>query len=311
MSRALAVVFGLLVLASWLLWDDGPLGHTSRPDARPHPAQDSDERPPTSTQTIRAQKIPTQTGAQTSASVSAAPPPVAGDRGAGWRRLFDGASFEGWKLYQAEDDSIEFWEIEDGALVFTRDVSLAGLIWNHLNPFVRSAADLMTRERFGDFDLSIEWKISPGGNSGILYLVPDERRSLAWDLGLEMQVLDDAGHRDGRIERHRAGDLYDLQSLARDAARPVGEWNTARIRRRGDHLEHWLNGVKTVDIVRGSREWQRAVAASKFEGIEGYGLAERGHIVLQDHGDVVWYRNIEILDLDAAAAPVRPAPPEP
>ena len=219
------------------------------------------------------------------------------EEAAGWRLLFDGRSFEGWKIYGAEDETIEFWEIDDGALHFTRDVSFAGLIWNHLNPFTRGAADLMTKERFGDFELSVDWRISPGGNSGIFYCVPDESQALAWDRGLEMQVLDDAGHRDGQIELHRAGDLYDLQSLTRDAAHPVGSWNTARIRVEGDHIQHWLNDQPTADITRASPEWKRAVAASKFADTEGYGLADRGHITLQDHGDLVWYRNIKIREL--------------
>ncbi|MBJ20683.1 MAG: DUF1080 domain-containing protein [bacterium] len=221
---------------------------------------------------------------------------------AGWRLLFDGRSFEGWKIYGAKDDSIEFWRIENAALAFTRDVSLAGLVWNHLNPFSRAAADLMTKERFSDFELSIDWRISPGGNSGIFYLVPDERSALAWDLGLEMQVLDDAAHSDGQIERHRAGDLYDLQSLVRDAANPVGEWNRARIRVQGSHIEHWLNDRPIVDITRGSPDWRSAVANSKFADTEGFGLAERGHITLQDHGDLVWYRNIKIRKLPPSEA---------
>ena len=219
------------------------------------------------------------------------------EQDAGWRLLFDGRSFDGWKIYGADDDVIQFWKIEDGALEFTRDVSFAGLIWNHLNPFVPGAVDLMTKERFGDFELSIDWRISPGGNSGIFYLVPDEQSPLSWDRGLEMQVLDDAGHSDGQIERHRAGDLYDLQSLARDAARPVGEWNTARIRVEGDHIEHWLNDQKLADIIRSSPEWNRALEASKFADIKGYGMTERGHITLQDHGDLVGYRNIKIREL--------------
>ncbi len=252
-----------------------------------------------------ARALETSPGVSASPPVSAPPPNTLGpeERAAGWRLLFDGESFAGWKLYGDEDDPTEFWEIENGALKFTRDVSLVGLAWNHINPFARAAADLMTKERFDDFELSIDWKISPGGNSGIFYLVPDEQRRLAWDLGLEMQVLDDAGHSDGAIDLHRAGDLYDLQSLTRNAARPVGEWNHARIRRRGDHLEHWLNGEKIVDLVRGSPEWDRAIANSKFANVEGFGLADRGHIVLQDHGDIVWYRNVEIRELDRARTP--------
>ena len=220
------------------------------------------------------------------------------ERAAGWRLLFDGQSFEGWKVY-GSDEPISHWVIDDGALHFTRDVSFAGLVWNHVNPFAQSAVDLMTRERFGDFELSIDWRISPGGNSGIFYAVPDESTPLSWDLGLEMQVLDDAGHYDGEIDRHRAGDLYDLQSLATGAARAVGEWNRARIRVEGDRVRHWLNDVLVADIVRGSPEWDAAIARSKFDGTPGFGRARTGHITLQDHGDPVWYRNVKILPLDA------------
>ena len=220
------------------------------------------------------------------------------ERDAGWRLLFDGESFAGWKVYGAEDDVISHWTIDDQALHFTRDVSFAGLIWNHLNPFTPAAIDLMTRERLQDFELSVDWRISPGGNSGIFYAVPDESASLSWDQGLEMQVLDDAGHWDGEIERHRAGDLYDLQSLARATPRPVGEWNRARIRVRGDRVEHWLNGVQTVDLLRGGPQWEKALAASKFADTEDFGRARLGHITLQDHGDLVWFRNLKIRPLD-------------
>jgi len=216
------------------------------------------------------------------------------ERDAGWQLLFDGESFAGWKLYGADDDAIEGWVIEDAALKFTRDVSFLGLVWNHLNPFSRPALDLMTKERFADFELSLDWKITAGGNSGIFYLVPDEEAPLSWETGLEMQVLDDDRHADGQITRRRAGDLYDLAAGRRRAVRPVGEWNTARIRVTGDRIEHWLNGEKTVDITRGTPEWDRAIAASKFAGVDGFGLARRGHIALQDHGDVVWYRNIKL-----------------
>jgi cytochrome c551/c552 len=223
------------------------------------------------------------------------------ERGQGWQLLFDGVSFAGWKIYGAPDSTIEHWEIEDGALKFTRDVGFAGMIWNHLSPFRQGAVDLMTLDRFGDFDLSIDWMISPGGNSGIFYGVPNEASSLSWDFALEMQVLDDDSHIDGQIELHRAGDLYDLQSLTSQTGppitRPVGEWNRARIRVEQGHIEHWLNGYKTADILHASPAWDRAIAASKFDDTKGFGLAPSGHITLQDHGDVVWYRNIKIRPL--------------
>ena len=218
----------------------------------------------------------------------------------GWRLLFDGHSFAGWKNYAAESDTIEGWTIEDGALKFTRDVSFAGLIWNHINPATPAVLDLMTKERFDDFELSVDWKISPGGNSGIFYLVPDDSTALPWDFGLEMQILDDDGHRDGTIDKHRAGGIYDLTASPSRPARAVGEWNTARIRVRGDHIEHWLNGVQLVDLTRGSPEWRRAITASKFADVEDFGLASSGHLTLQDHGDVVWFRNLKLRDLAAS-----------
>ena len=213
----------------------------------------------------------------------------------GFRPLFDGESFEGWKVYGQE--SLEGWGIEDGSLVFLREVSFLGLVWNHLNPFRPAALDLMTREKFCNFELSIDWKISAGGNSGIFYAVPDESQDVAWYTGLEMQVLDDVGHSDGRIDKRRAGDLYDIKASSTRAVKPAGAWNRARVRLEGDAITHWLNGEKVLEIERRSPEWQAALAASKFAGDEGFGSARCGHILLQDHGDRVWYRNVEILAL--------------
>ena len=100
-----------------------------------------------------------------------------------------------------------------------------------------------------------------------------------------------------QIEMHRAGDLYDLRASSEGVAKPVGQWNTAIIRLDDDHITHWLNGHKIVEITRGTPEWDRAIAASKFEGVEGFGRAKRGHLALQDHGDIVWYRNIKVREL--------------
>lgn len=212
----------------------------------------------------------------------------------GWEPLFDGRSFAGWKNYGAETDRVEGWAIRDGVLEFTRNESLAMLVLRHMNPFARPVLDLMTKERFRDFELSLEWRIEPGGNSGIFYLVPDETERLGWTRALEMQVLDDALHADGQKEKRRAGDLYDVVASARRMAKPAGDWNQARIRVEGPRIEHWLNGEKIVDIVRGSPEWNRAVASSKHADVEGFGMAREGHILLQDHGDAVGYRHIEI-----------------
>lgn len=216
------------------------------------------------------------------------------ERAAGWELLFDGSSFSGWKNYGAPTDAIEGWRIVAGALEFTRDVSFAGLVWNHLNPFGRPVLDLMTKERFRDFELTLEWQVEPGGNSGIFYRVPDERERVGWARALEMQVLDDARHADGRKEKRRAGDLYDVVAGAQRVVKPAGEWNSVRIRVDGDRVEHWLNGTRIVDIEVGSAEWNEAVAASKHAGTADYGRAREGFILLQDHGDPVRYRNIKL-----------------
>lgn len=216
------------------------------------------------------------------------------ERAQGWRLLFDGETFGGWKNYGAKDDAIEGWRIRDGTLEFTRLLSFAGLGWNYLNPFSTGLLDLMTKERFSDFELSLEWKVAPGANSGIFYAVPDESARVGWTRALEMQVLDDAAHPDGRKPKRRAGDLYDVVASRTRPVRPAGEWNQARILVDGDRIEHWLNGEQVVAIERGSPEWERAVADSKHAGIEGFGTARSGHILLQDHGNAVWYRNIKI-----------------
>ena len=233
------------------------------------------------------------------------PPPnalSAAERAAGWRLLFDGESFRGWRNYgAAPGEPIEGWAIEDGALRMTRDTGTLRFMWNFIDPFSdRPLLDLMTEEKFGpNFELRIDWKIAPGGNSGIFYLVPDDSARVPWKLGLEMQVLDDELHSDGQIEKHRAGDLYDLAASRERAARPVGEWNTARIRVEGARIRHWLNGTLVVDVRRGTADWKARIANSKFAERAGYGEAPRGHVTLQDHGDSVWYRNLKVRELPA------------
>jgi hypothetical protein len=203
---------------------------------------------------------------------------TAAETKAGWKLLFDGTTTKGWRAYAGEEAPPR-WQVEDGALTLVE----------------RGGKDIVTTEEFGDFELSLEWKISPRGNSGIMYRVKEAPEApQTYNTGPEMQVLDDAGHPDGKIPSHRAGALYDFAEPFVSAAKPVGEWNHARIVLKGGRLEHWLNGQKVAESSYGDDAWRAAIARTKFRTMPLFGLADRGRIALQDHGDRVWYRSIKI-----------------
>mgnify|MGYP001267627019 CR=1 FL=1 len=197
---------------------------------------------------------------------------------AGWKLLFNGTDLSGWKGYKKDAPGAS-WVVEDGTLALA-----AG-----------GAGDIMTVEEFGPFELSLEWKISPNGNSGIIYLIrEDPDAANTYNTGPEMQVLDNDGHADGKIPSHRAGALYDIEVPPDGAVKPVGEWNAAVVRFTGSEIEHWLNGVLVAESSYGDDAWKAKVAASKFTQWPLFGTFASGHIALQDHGDKVWYRNIKI-----------------
>jgi cytochrome c len=221
--------------------------------------------------------------------------PAAGD---GWHDLFDGKTLKGWRNYGGDENAVRKWTVQDGTLTLVQDGVFP--MWDMIKNavFGSPSTDLVYYpEKFRDFELSLQWKISPGGNSGIFYLVKDETESVTWRTGLEMQVLDNDRHADGKIVKHRAGALYDLVSATPETVRPVGEWNDVLIRVKNNHIEQWLNGVKVVSIERGSEQWNALVAGSKFADMPDYGKSAEGYIALQDHGDLVWYRNIRIRKL--------------
>ena len=194
---------------------------------------------------------------------------------AGWRLLFDGRSTTGWRRYRSAAP-ISGWEILNGEL--TR---------------VAPAGDIITAEQFGDFELLLDWKVPPAGNSGLFFRATEERAAI-FESAPEVQILDNIGHPDGQSPLTSASANYGLHAPERDVTRPVGEWNTTRLVARGTHVEHWLNGVKVVEYEIGSADWLRRVADSKFKDWPSYGRATRGHIGLQDHGDRVAFRNIKI-----------------
>lgn len=212
-----------------------------------------------------------------------------------WQPLFDGKTLEGWRNYGSDSSKVAKWVVEDGALALNQGGRFP--MWDMIKSavFGGPSGDLIYyREKFKDFELSLEWKISENGNSGIFYLVADEEEKMPWLTGPEMQVLDNDGHKDGKIKTHRAGDLYDLLTATPQNVKAPGQWNEVRIKIKDDQIEHWMNGERVVSIKRGGAKWQELVANSKYVDMPRFGKANEGYIVLQDHGDRVWYRNIKI-----------------
>lgn len=214
---------------------------------------------------------------------------------AGWRLLFDGKTFDGWRGLGYDTVPTAHWKIENGTIRKLADGQVPRL------PDGQPAAggDLMTRDTFRDFELAWEWKISRAGNSGVKYNVSEEI-SMAnapnhAALGFEYQMLDDSLHEDNKVPSHRAGALYDLiPPNGNKVLKPVGEWNSSTIVFRGNHGEHWLNGQKIVEFELGTPVMDSLLAKSKYRDIKGFADKRAGHIVLQDHVDEVFFRNIKI-----------------
>jgi len=212
---------------------------------------------------------------------------TAAEQEAGWQLLFDGETTDGWRGYNAEHFPERGWEVRDGSLVIMKSDGEEGL-----------GGDIVTNESFESFELSIDFKVTPVANSGILYRVFEQPDSAIWHNAPEFQVLDDSAYvAMGTMDMHThlTGDNYDLHASTVKASAPVGEWNTARIIVDGNHVEHWLNGQLTVEYDLLSPEWEELVSNSKFAVYEQYGRAPSGPIGLQDHGHEVWYRNMKIL----------------
>lgn len=207
-----------------------------------------------------------------------------------WTVLFDGSSFDGWHLYNGGEIG-EPWKLEDGAMVYYPPKERQkGKVY-----------DIVTDKDYTNFVLSLEWKISEGGNSGIFYGVfEDEKYRAPYATGPEIQVLDDERHPDAKNgTTHQAGALYDMIAPSEKAVKPAGEWNTVEltINHKTNEGSVVLNGKKIVEFPVHGPEWDEMVSNSKFNGWEGFGAYKSGKIGLQDHGDVVAYRNIKIKEL--------------
>lgn len=193
----------------------------------------------------------------------------------GWRSLFDGKTTDGWRAFRKPAIS-DGWRVMDGAL--TR---------------VAEGGDIITVDQFTNFELALEWKVAPGGNSGIFFHVSEEENNV-WETGPEMQILDDERHVDGKSRLTSAGANYALYPPPAGIVKPAGEWNSVRLLVNGNHVKHWLNDTKVVEYELGSPDWEERVRKSKFSTVPRYGRVPTGHIALQDHGDWVAFRNIKI-----------------
>lgn len=200
------------------------------------------------------------------------------ERKTGWRLLFDGSTLDGWRGYQQEEVP-DGWTVENGAVHFAGEDSDGGT--------------LVTDDTYDHFELRLQWKISPEGNSGILYRVTEEDDE-AYKSGPEFQVLDNAVTDD---PLYQAGALYGLYPVETKATNPVGQYNETRIVVRGSHVEHWMNGTKLLEAEIDSDHWNQRVSETKFDDYPHFSRAETGFIALQDHGDPVWFRDIKLRPL--------------
>jgi hypothetical protein len=207
----------------------------------------------------------------------------------GWKLIFDGTSLSGWHSFNKKTVG-KAWNVDHGAIHL--DAS------NKSNYQSEGGGDLVTAESYQNFDLRLEWKISKNGNSGIIFDVQeDSKYADTWLTGPEMQVLDNDGHPDGKIHKHRAGDLYDLIASSSEPVKAVGEWNMAEIKLNNGKLDLFLNGVNVVSTTMWDDNWWKMVKESKFGKMPDFTKSKSGHIALQDHGNDVWFRNIKILQL--------------
>lgn len=188
--------------------------------------------------------------------------------------LFDGKSFEGWTFENGKPVD-KGWEVKDGQI--------------HR---IGGGGSIYTAREYGDFELQLEWMVKAGGNSGIKYRVAKYGNQF---LGPEYQILDDSKHSDGKNPITSTGSIYALKEPAADkVVKPAGQYNHTRIIVKGSKIEHWLNGKKVAEADTSTEDWKMRVARSKFKKIENFGQLRKGRIMLQEHGDEVWFRNVTI-----------------
>jgi hypothetical protein len=205
----------------------------------------------------------------------------------GWRLLFDGTTSAGWRGAHKDAFPETGWVIEDGCLKVLDSGGAES----------KGGGDIVTVDRYGNFDLSFEFRITEGANSGVKYFVTENYATTGSAIGLEYQILDDQRHPDAKMGRdgnRTVASLYDLIPAVNKRFNGVGQWNAGRIVSLNGHVEHWLNGFKVLEYERGSEAYRQLVKESKYKVYPGFGEADQGHILLQDHGNEVWFRSIKV-----------------
>lgn len=202
----------------------------------------------------------------------------------GYKSLFDGKTMNGWRTYQ--NKPADSWMVKDGAIYCKGSATDKS----------DRRADLITTMQYENFDLSLDWKISPKGNSGIIYLSTEEFPT-SYLSGPEYQIIDDKNFPEKLEDWQKTGANYAMDPAPQAHPKAIGEWNNTRIVVNKGHVEHWLNGEKVVDYYLWTKEWTDKKAAGKWKDATGYGMSRKGHIVLQDHGSEAWFKNILIKEL--------------
>ncbi len=199
------------------------------------------------------------------------------EKSAGWKLLFNGKDLSGWRTYGKQAPPGPGWKVEDGILKKLEK---------------QRGGDIVTEQKFDDYEFSWEWLVKPKANNGVKYLVTEERKGVP---GPEYQMIDDKSAKDTLTPKHLTATFYDVLPRTVDTSvKEAGEWNSSRIIVKGNHVEHWLNGAMVLEFELGSPEVKAAVAKSKFKSAPGFGEKIIGHILLTDHGDEAWFRNMKI-----------------
>lgn len=207
------------------------------------------------------------------------------DKKAGWKLLFDGKSMDQWRLFKK--DTLAGWAIQNGEMQALGTGGLNG-----------KGSDIITKETFSNFELSLEWKISPEGNSGIFFnVVEDEDLNAVYESGPEYQLIDDIGFPQKIEDWQMTAANYAMHPAPDAKPKKVGEFNHSKIKVENGHVEHWLNGDKVVEYDLWTPKWMKMVQEGKWKEFKKYGLAKSGHIALQDHGNQIWFRNVKVRNL--------------